>query len=235
MTCSNKITPYNKIAVYILIPFIACFMLFILEQVLLVDYFTKTSAKLILFAGIPLLVWYLYKPLGNKPLDNSKEINIKLSTRLLPGLYIGISVIGIVVLAYLLFRNSLDSVSIMAELNEKSKITKQSYFYTGLYITLGNSFLEESFFRNYIFLNLYRSNFKRLAYIASALLFSVYHLAIFNTWFSPLILLLALCGLTIAGLLLNYIVIKTNSMLSSWIIHICANIAIIGIGYTWLI
>lgn len=230
MTGNNKMTRNNKITVYILIPIIACFVLFMLEQILLVDYLTKTLSKLVLFVGIPLIVWYLYKPLGT-----SREATTKLGTRLLPGIYIGISVLGIVILSYLLFRNNIDSASIMVELNEKSKITKQSYLYTGLYITLGNSFLEEFFFRNYIFLNLYKANFKRLAYIASALLFSVYHLAIFNTWFSPLILLLALCGLTIAGLLLNYIVIKTNSMLSSWIIHICANVAIIGIGYTWLI
>ncbi len=58
----------------------------------------------------------------------------------------------------------------------------------------GNSLIEEYFFRGVIF----RSLFERLpvfAYIISSLLFSLYHLAIFGTWFSGYILFLALFGL----------------------------------------
>ena len=221
-------TNIAKTTAYITIPILACFILFVLEQIMLVDYITKTCAKLLLFLGIPLLVHIVYK---QDIIYRTSTVGL---TSVLPGICIGAGVIVIILIAYLLFKSYIDAGSIMAELNEKSRITKETYLYTGIYISLGNSFLEEFFFRKYIFLGLYRSGSVKLAYVASALLFSVYHLAIFNTWFSPTVLLLALLGLLAAGLILNYITAKTGSLLSSWIIHICSNIAIIGIGWSWL-
>lgn len=213
---------------YILLPIAACIILFILEQLLMADYITKTIVKMVLFLGIPLLVHFLYQS-THEP----EEINTRRHPVLWLGFTIGTGVFAVIILAYGLFRGSIDSAEIITELTEKSGITRQTYFYSGIYIAFGNSFLEEFFFRRHIFWNLYKRNLRKAAYIASALLFSVYHLAIFNTWFSPLILLLALSGLMAAGLFLNYIVVKTKSITSPWIIHICANLAIIGIGYTW--
>jgi membrane protease YdiL (CAAX protease family) len=217
---------------YFAVPAAACFVLFALEQILMVDYVTKTIAKLMLFLSIPLAVRYIFQ---TKSIDLPSVRSSRLIKQLLPGAGIGLAVIGVVAAAYMLVHNRIDSVSIMAELNEKSGITKQTYLFTGLYITFVNSFLEEWFFRNFLFSGLYQRGMRHIAYGWSALLFSVYHLAIFNTWFTPLILGLALLGLMAAGLFLNYMVRRTGSLLSSWLIHLSANIAIIGIGYTWLV
>ena len=225
-----QMTQAKRITIFYVFPVIACFLLFLLEQVLRVDYLTKTIAKLILFLGIPFIGRCLYQP-ANVPKNRKNE----LTAQLLPGIAIGLFVIGTVAAVYLLVRGRIDTVGILAELKEKSGITKQTYLYTGLYITFVNSFLEEFFFRKYIFGNLYQDGMKRFAYIGSALLFSVYHLAIFNTWFKPFLLILALLGLLAAGLILSYVVRKTNSLLSSWVIHLSADIAIIGIGYTWFV
>ena len=100
----------------------------------------------------------------------------------------------------------------------------------GIYITLGNSFLEEFFFRGFIFLNLYNQGYKKIAYIYSSLLFGVYHIAIFKTWFSPLLTVLALLGLVIAGIVFNWIDTKSENFINSWIVHILADSAIIIIG-----
>ncbi len=220
----------EKIIRYMVVPLAACFVLYMLEQVLLVDYFVKTAVKILLFTGIPTAVWLLS---GSKP--GQKDEKIVGWPRFGLGIIIGMAVFAVVVLTYGLSRHFIDFMSIMTELNEKSKITRDRYLYTGVYITFGNSFLEEFFFRKYIFWNMVKSSWVKTGYIFSAVLFSVYHLAIMNTWFSPFILVVALIGLFVAGMFLNYIVVKTNSMLSAWIVHICANIAIIGIGYLWLL
>jgi membrane protease YdiL (CAAX protease family) len=219
------------ILLYVAVPAAACFILFALEQILLVDYVTKTIAKLILFLSIPLAAMYVFKMY--KPLDTLKTQSYIFIKQLLPGACIGLVVIGSVAAAYMLVRSRIDTVSIMTEMNEKSGITRQTYLYTGLYITFINSFLEEWFFRGFLFSGLYQRGLKHLAYIWSALLFSIYHLAIFNTWFTPPVMGLALLGLMAAGLFLNYMVRRTGTLLGSWLIHLSANIAIIGIGYTW--
>lgn len=223
----------KKITIWFLIPVLACAVLFVLEQILKADYVTKSAAKLMLFLGIPLCSMLFTKSDAGKSRLKAKT-KVNPFPQILPGFVIGLCVTGMIIAAYLLIRGNIDSAAIMAELNEKSGITKQTYLLTGLYISLGNSFLEEFFFRRFIFMNLFQSGLKYFAYLGSAILFSLYHLAIFQTWFPPLVMLLALIGLAAAALFLNYIVYRTNSLLSSWVIHLCANIAIIGIGFTWL-
>lgn len=70
-------------------------------------------------------------------------------------------------------------------------ITETTFLIVFLYIMFGNSLLEEYFFRGIVHDNM--SNISRVgAYILSALMFSLYHITIFGTWFSGWILGLAL-------------------------------------------
>lgn len=79
-------------------------------------------------------------------------------------------------------------------------------------------------------MTLYQKGNKKLAYIFSALLFSIYHVSIFKTWFNWIVIALALTGLFIGGIIFNAINVKAKSIVNSWIIHIFADIAIILIG-----
>ncbi|TAH63854.1 MAG: CPBP family intramembrane metalloprotease, partial [Gottschalkiaceae bacterium] len=96
--------------------------------------------------------------------------------------------------------------------------------------TFINSFLEEFFFRGFIFLNLYKLGFKKGAYIFSSILFSLYHIGIFKNWFNPLLIILAVSGLISVGFIFNYIDTKSKSFINSWIVHILADAAIMLIG-----
>ncbi len=220
----------GRIIAYIVVPIVACIILFILEQILTVDYYTKTIAKIILFISIPIFVNKLMKS-SNKHIrtSNNSVRDFKI------GVCIGLGIIIVILLAYVVFKKHIDSTAILRELSNKSNITKQNYPFIGLYIIFGNSFLEEYFFRNFMFINFYRAGWKNVAYASSSLLFSIYHVSIFKTWFPSGIILLSLLGLLIAGLFLDYVNTKSNSIFNSWIIHICADIAVIGIGYMWLL
>lgn len=217
----------KKKAYIIILSLIACVMLYLVEQVFAVSYITKTISKLILFTAIP----YTYMKLGHKS-STKRALSIRrieASTFKL-GIIFGIISFTVIIMAYFLLREYIDFNGIVNELQSKSKITSSNFILVGLYITFGNSFLEEFFFRGFIFLNLYNQGFKNLAYIYSSVLFGIYHIAIFKTWFNPLLIGLALLGLISVGVIFNWLDTKTDSFINSWIVHILADSAIIIIG-----
>jgi len=205
----------------------ACVMLYLIEQVLAVDYITKTIAKLILFIVIP----YIYLMFVQK--SNIKEalnlIKFETSTFKL-GLILGSVSFAVIIAAYFILRGYIDFNGIAQELQSKSKITPANFIYVGFYVTFGNSFLEEFFFRGFIFLNLFNQGSKKFAYIYSSVLFGAYHIAIFKTWFSPLLIGLALLGLISVGVIFDWLDTKTGNFINSWLVHIFADSAIILIG-----
>lgn len=207
--------------------FTACVILYLVEQVLAVDYITKTIAKLISFIVIP----YVYLRFVQKS-NVKKALNLtrfEASTFKL-GLILGSVSFAVIIAAYFILRGYIDLNGIAQELQSKSKITPSNFIFVGLYITFGNSFLEEFFFRGFIFLNLFNQGFKKFAYIYSSVLFGVYHIAIFKTWFSPFLIGLALLGLVSVGVIFDWLDTKTENFINSWLVHILADSAIIIIG-----
>lgn len=79
-------------------------------------------------------------------------------------------------------------------------------------------------------MNLYELKFKKTAYVYSSLLFALYHIAIFKSWFNIWLILLALTGLISVGFIFNFIDTKSNNFINSWIVHILADMAIMLIG-----
>lgn len=199
---------------------IACFLLFLFEQVIDVTYGVKTSLKILLFAVLPLAF-----VLKTRSFTLFKNLDKK---GLLFGLVCGLTSFFVVIGAFVFFQDLIDTDSILVSL-EENHITTSSFLLIGLHITFGNSFLEEFFFRGFIFFNLVKKN-KVFAYLFSSVLFSLYHMAMFTGWFNVPLTLLALFGLFVIGLVFNWLNQKSNSMLNSWIVHILADIAIILIG-----
>jgi membrane protease YdiL (CAAX protease family) len=103
--------------------------------------------------------------------------------------------------------------------------------FVAVYITFGNSFIEEYFFRGFIFLKLHESGCRKTAYVFSSLLFSLYHIMMFRDWFTLPIFLLSVAGLAGVGFLFDYMNIKYKSIYNSWISHILADSAIMFIGF----
>ncbi len=216
-----------KKAYIIVSSLIACLILYLLEQAVAVDYVTKTIAKLVLFVAIP----YLYLKLVKKStVKDSLNLGRFETSTLKQGLILGLASFVIIIAAYFVFRGYIDFNGIAQELQSKSKITPSNFILVGLYITFGNSFLEEFFFRGFIFLNLYNEGAKKLAYLYSSVLFGVYHIAIFKTWFDPLLIALALFGLISVGIIFDWLDTKTENFMNSWLVHILADSAIIIIG-----
>ncbi len=203
-----------------------CVLLYIIEQVAGVNYIVKTIAKVLMFTSVPYLFGLINK-ISIKQVLNFKDMNRR---NLRVGIFFGVVSFFIVLGAYYVLQEFIDLPGIAAELRDRSGITPANFILTGLYITMGNSFLEEFFFRGFIFLNLYKLENKRLAYIYSALAFGLYHIAIFRTWFSLWVMGLALTGLVAVGFVFNWLDAGTGSIMNSWLVHIFADSAIVLIG-----
>ncbi|SHH98185.1 CPBP family intramembrane glutamic endopeptidase [Clostridium grantii] len=206
---------------------LSCLFLFFIEQNIGASYIVKTITKIILFTLVPYIYFRFYKKQSIK-----KALNLSGTTKkhFSLGMIFGVLAFVIVLLAYFILRSYIDIAAISYEMQTKSKITPANFILVGAYITFGNSFLEEFFFRGYVFLNLYEMGYPKIAYIFSALAFALYHLAIFRTWFDLPVMILALFGLISVGIVFNWLDTKSKNFINSWILHILADSAIILIG-----
>jgi len=194
-------------------------LLYLTDQIIHVPYHIRIPIKILLFGVLPILYYKLILKKSLKP-------KIIINKKFYLSLGIGIAAAIIVLSAYFILQNYIDLNLIATELKEKEKITAMNFIFAAIYITFINSFLEEFFFRGFIFLQLNRTKF---AYIFSSLLFGLYHISIFQTWFNIWIMALALFGLTAVGFILNWL--NEKSILNSWIVHILADTAVMYIGF----
>ncbi len=81
-----------------------------------------------------------------------------------------------------------------------------------------------------MFLGLKKVWNENLAYIFSAAVFALYHIAMMTGWFSPVLFVLAMAGLFAGGLIFNYLNSKSENIYTSWLVHMFANFAINTIG-----
>ncbi len=203
---------------------LACIMLYFIEQVLVLSYFVKTLSKIAFFIAIP----YVYSFIINKP---SASNRIKLNKKeLYIGTGLGILCFLVLMIAYFVLRDLIDLNTIANELQTKSKVNPSNFLFVAFYITFINSFLEEFFFRGFVFLKLFELGYRKFAYIFSSVLFAIYHIGIFRNWFNPWLIALAIFGLVSVGFIFNYIDTKSRNFINSWIVHILADAAIMLIG-----
>lgn len=203
----KKIIGYSLVVVIIL---------FVIEQVLMLPYIIKTIIKLPLFVVYPYLV--LRKRHFNINKHSFREVFV-----------LSLSVLVVILVAYFMLQDFIELDSIKNDLMRRMSIGRSMFFFAAFYTIFINAFIEEYFFRGYIFRLLYERH-KTVGYVFSALLFAIYHVGILGTWFSLPMLFLILLGLFIGGMIFNYYVYKTGSFLASYIIHIAADIAVVIIG-----
>ncbi|MFW6231059.1 MAG: CPBP family intramembrane glutamic endopeptidase [Nanoarchaeota archaeon] len=196
--------------------------LFILEQFFQVSYIYKVLAKVLVFIIFPIY----YAKTRKKDID---YLPSRHTEGLKTAAFASILVFTVVLGAYFILQQYIDFSTIEQEL-AKIGVTPLNYVFIAVYITFGNSFIEEFFFRGHLFMNLKKEN-KRTAYIASSLLFAVYHIGIFLTWFSAGISAVALVGLFFGGMIFNYLNEKSGTITNSWIVHIAADAAIVMVGF----
>ena len=193
------------------------------------NYVIKSIIKIICFFVIPLLIAYKDKNINIKSFLKFSKKSIRVA------LGLGILIYLIIIGSYYVLNNYFDFGNIVSSLNETLKINKSNFIFVALYISFVNSLLEEFFFRGFIFTNFKTKFSRKYTYILSSLLFSLYHISIMNNWFNVWLIMFALIGLFIGGLIFNYFNEKENNIYVSWLIHMFANFGINTIGFILLV
>jgi len=190
-----------------------------IEQSVEVAYIWKTVAKTILFLFVPLI---LFRNAGFTFL-RLRQTDRK-SRKFAIGS--GIAIMGIIIAAFIVLQPFIDIAALLVDLADAG-ITTTTFPFIAFYILLGNSMLEEFYFRG-LLPNLVGNS--RIRFILPSFLFAIYHIAIFLPWFSPALLILAVTGLWGGGVIFQLANEKSGTILPSWIIHMCADIGVLLIG-----
>lgn len=209
---------------------ISIIVLIILEQALNMSSFVKQGYKMIFLVLIPLLVIYFYKK--SNFIDEYNIKKVKLVDLKIP-FYFGVFIFFLGIVGYLILKPIVSEDTLVGGLQDRG-ITLQNIYLSVLYLSFINSFIEEFFFRGFIYQS-FRSINETTGYIVSSLLFSIYHVLVMFAIFDVLMGFLALFGLTVVGLALVWINRTNKSIINSWIVHIFADLGVCSIGIYWFI
>lgn len=217
----NKKKTYGIIILII----ICCIIMALIETVIEPAYIVKSAIKIMVFFFFP----FIYaKAINIKLFDNSFVLDKKNIMKLL---LLGSVIYAVIIGAYSVTKNIFDYSSLIDSLSSDQKVDGNSFIGVALYISFGNSFLEEFLFRLVSFIKLFECTDRKIAYIFSSVIFAVYHIAMIGSSFPLPLLLLALIGLTIGGCIFDYVDEKNENIYNSWIIHMFADFAIMTIWY----
>ncbi len=214
----------KKIVAVILITLVSIVLIAYTDLVLRPGYLIKTMVKLPIFLLAPFVYSLFSKDFKPLKLLKPSAKGIK------SGLFLGIFIYVSVVACYLIANSFVDLSTIRTSLENNLGINRDNFILVGLYVCIVNSFLEEWFFRGFIFLQLKQSS-RVFAYIASSASFAVYHIAIMDGMFNIALFLIVLLGLFIGGTIFNYLNEKNNNIYASWLCHSFANIAMNTVGF----
>ncbi len=204
---------------------ISCIAMAIIETVIEPAYSVKSLLKIIFFLLIPVVSIKLQK---EKVFDDSFSLNGK---NILNLSLLGIIIYVIIMAAFFLTKGVFDYSALVNSLSSDQNVSPKSFIWVALYISFCNSLLEEFLFRFVSFIKLSEHTGKKFAYIFSSGMFALYHIAMVGGSFPVPLMLLALAGLFIGGLIFNYVDAKSKSIYNSWIIHMFADFAIMTIWY----
>ena len=210
-----------------LVVFLSLFVLLVMsliEKIVQPSYFIKSIIKLLVFSLAMFIYCIKYKE------NFFKLINLKkkgLSKGLI--LFMLFSYFVIIV-GYLLLRNLIDLNGIRESLLNKEQLNKNNFIFIFSYIIFINSFLEESFFRGFIYNVFKKEGYEKIGVLFSALIFALYHIGIMDGWFNPFVMIVGVVGLFVTGIFLQDIVKREDNLLGSYLVHAIANLAINTIG-----
>jgi len=202
-----------------------CLIMAWIDAVISPIYPIKSAAKIGLFLIIPIGYSFLDKSISLRSffLLDRKKFFISI--------FLGLGIYLFILGAYFIIGPFFDFSNITITLQNNIGVNKTNFIYVALYISFINSLLEEFFFRGFGFLTLKKFTSRKVAYIFSAGVFSLYHIAIMTSWFTPILFILLIFSLFVAGLLFNWLNEKSNNIYTSWMVHLFANLAINTIGF----
>lgn len=202
-----------------------CVIMALIDALLSPDYFVKSAIKLLLFLIVPIIVVRRNKEISLKGL-----LKIERKKLILP-ILLGVGVYLFIMGAYFIIGPYFNFSNVTVALADNYGVKKENFVPVALYISFANSLLEEFFFRGFAFLTLKKLVSRRFAYLFSAAAFSLYHIAIMSSWFNPFLFLLLIASLFVAGLFFDWLNEKSNTIYTSWLVHMCANFATNTVGF----
>jgi len=202
-----------------------CVIMALIDALLSPDYFVKSAIKLLLFLIVPIIIVR-----SNKEISLKGLLKIERKKIVLPILW-GVGVYLFIMGAYFIIGPYFDFSNVTVALADNYGVKKENFVQVALYISFVNSLLEEFFFRGFAFLTLKKLVSRRFAYLFSAAAFSLYHIAIMSSWFNPFLFLLLIACLFVAGIFFDWLNEKSNTIYTSWLVHMCANFATNTVGF----
>ena len=202
---------------------VLCVCMGLVDTILSPPYAIKSAIKWVLFGAIPVAYLVSTQSFAPRKLFSLQKKHAKLIAPLALGIF------AVILIAFFALRSFIDFSSITNSLTADAGVTRQNFIFVALYIALINSFLEEFFFRGFCFFSL-RPLGVPFAYVASALLFSAYHVAFMDGWLSPSLFALSLFGMALGGGIFAFLNHKTESLLPSYLVHMASNLATNLIG-----
>lgn len=218
----------RSIMLILVVTMICCLVMALVDGVLRPGYAVKSAIKVAMFMLVPLIASRIDRGVLYLQLLRPKKKG------LLPAIALGVGIYAVILGGYFLVSPFFDFSKIAGALTTNAGVTKENFLYVSLYISFANSFLEEFFFRGFVFTNLKRLSGRKLAYIFSATAFSLYHVAMMIGWFSPVLFVLVMVGLAAGGVIFNWLNEKLDTIYCSWLTHMFANFAINTIGFMLL-
>lgn len=186
-------------------------------------YLIKSAVKAVFFLVLPILFATLHRDLSVRGLFHVDRRDLG------PYLLAGGIVFCVILGGYALLCPWLDLTRVTTMLATEN-IDRQSFPFVAIYIAVCNSFMEEFFFRGFSFLTLRRFLPSKCASFVSASAFALYHVAIVIGWFPLPLFLLVIAALFITGIVFNALDARHGTTFPSWMLHMCANLAINSIG-----
>ncbi len=219
-------TKHKNIKFILISSIIAVLVMFFVEQKLEIPYVLTTPIKVFIFILLPVLFTKYNNKGGLDFLPSFKALTKDDTKKIIAfGTFTFVVVLG----SYFLLSSYINLDNISNELLEIG-VTPLNFIFVAIYITFGNSFIEEYFFRGYIFANLTKEGWKKRAYVISSILFALYHIGIFLTWFSYKISFIALFGLFFGGIIFNWLNSKSGKITNSWLVHMIADVSVMVVG-----
>ncbi len=204
---------------------IFCALMAVAEGVANSNYITKSIIKIVLFLILPAIYAFYDKEIKIKDLFKIKKSGLKTA------ICLSIDVYAVILGGYLWGRNIFDFSTVTGALTKNMGVTGKNFIFVALYISFINSLLEEFFFRGFAFLTFKRVAGRRFAYLFSAGVFAIYHIAMMIGWFKLDVFLIIMASLFAGGIIFNYLNEKSSTIYPSWMVHMFANFAINTIGF----
>lgn len=218
----------KNITYILFVALLGCSAMAIVDGIIRPDYALKSAIKIAFFLTVPFICSRLNKKLEFKSLFafNKKGLLVAIA--------LGALIYGIILGGYFLLKDVFDFSSVASSLSENAGVNSSNFLFVSLYISFANSFLEEFFFRGFIFKNIKQNASLPFAYIFSSVAFSLYHVAMMIGWFSLPLTALIIAGLALGGVIFNYLSERFGTIFVPWGAHMFANFAINTIGFILL-